>query len=185
MDLNLAIRSTTLSNMSKGALPYLLIMLVALPTQALSAEKAGCTAKEAARILSLNEPKTQGRVLPASEVNSTEGASWLVKSERGRVTFLRRTDYGESGKVQTDYLFLRKDMFLAKQETYSYTEPIYVNKIVVPKLTRSDLFVMCRGLAWIPVRKDDSSDVQKIREPWDIQSRIKAPELTGMVFGIE
>lgn len=160
-------------------------MLATLPTQALSLGRAGCTAKEVARILSLNEPKTRGRVLAASEVNSTEGASWLIKSERGRVTFLRRTDYGENGKSQTDYLFLRKDMFLAKQETYTYAEPIYINKAVAPKLTKSELFVMCKGRAWISVRKDESVDAQRMREPWDIQSKIETPELAGMAFGIE
>jgi hypothetical protein len=182
---NLAIHVTALLNMGRGISLCLLIMLATLPIQALSSERAGCTAKEIARILNLNEPKGRGRILAASEVSSSEGASWLIKRERGRVIFLRRTDYGESGKMQTDYLFLRKDMFLAKQETYAYAEPIYVNKAVAPKLTRSELFVMCKGQAWISVGKAESMDAQKMREPWDIQSKIGAPELAGMAFGID
>lgn len=185
MNSDLTTQAVTLLNMTKGISVSLLTILAALPIQAWSSERVDCTTKEVTRILNLNEPKGRGRILAASTVNSTEGSSWLIKGKRGKVAFLRRTDYGESGKAQTDYLFLRKNMFLAKQETYAYAEPIYINKAVVPKLIQSNFFVMCKGQAWIPVRKDESADIQKMREPWDTQSQIEAPELAGLVFGIE
>lgn len=170
----------------KGAAVPLLLMFCVVSARALPPRNtAECTAKEVARILSLDEPQGSGKTIPVSARTSTEGGAWLIKSRHGKVPFLRRTDFGETGKMQTDYLFLRKDMFLVKQEAYAYAEPIYANKKVVPRLTKADIFVICKAQAWIPVKSGESLDAEKMQRLRDMQSKIGAPELAGIVFGIE
>lgn len=144
-----------------------------------------CSEREMAQILSVKEPAGPAEALVASTKASVEGGSWLVKSRDGKVVFLRKTDFGEMGKAQTDYFFLRKNQYFAKVKTYAYAEPIYIAKNPVLKLIASEVFLVCHKQVWIPLQNDEGRNAEQVRRFRDIQLQLTAPELADRRFGVE